>query len=89
MFYALLALFLKAGVDIKTSKHSRLISLFDREFVKPAIFEKRYSTMLHDNFDLRQDGDYKDMIQIPREKAEQAVRNAREFLGAIKNFIRR
>ena len=87
MFYALLALFLRSGVEIKTSKHYRLISLFDQEFVKQAKFGKRYSTMLHDNFDLRQEGDYKDLIQIPREKAEQAVKNAREFLAAIKDFI--
>lgn len=87
MFYALLALFLKAGVEIKTSKHYRLISLFDQEFVKQAKFEKRFSTLLHDNFDLRQEGDYKDLIQIPRDKAEQAVKNAQEFLSAIKRFI--
>lgn len=34
MFYALLALFIKTDVTIKTSKHSGIITLFDKEFVK-------------------------------------------------------
>lgn len=33
MFYALLALFLKTGINIKTSKHIGIISLFDKEFI--------------------------------------------------------
>ena len=77
MFYALHALFLKTGIRIKTSKHKGLMSEFDRVFVKTGKIDKRYSTMLHSTFNLRQEGDYKDLIQIPREEAEQAVLNAR------------
>ena len=33
MFYTVLALFLKAGINIKTSKHIGVISIFDKEFV--------------------------------------------------------
>lgn len=87
MFYALQALFLKSGIRIKTSKHKGILSEFDREFVKTGKIDKRYSTILHSTFNLRQEGDYKDLVQIPREEAEQAVINAREFLAAIKQFI--
>ncbi len=89
MFYALLSLFLKTGANIKTSKHAGVISAFDREFVKTGKIDKHYSTILHDAFDLRVEGDYKDLVHIPREKAELAVRNAREFLSAIKQFMNR
>jgi len=34
MFYGLLALFLATGIRLRTSKHSGLISIFDKEFVK-------------------------------------------------------
>ena len=33
MFYAVLALFIKTDVDIKTSKHTGIISIFDKEFI--------------------------------------------------------
>jgi len=33
MFYAVLALFLKADINLKTSKHTGVISIFDKEFV--------------------------------------------------------
>lgn len=38
MFYAVLALLITR--QLGTSKHSGAISLFDREFVKPGIFDK-------------------------------------------------
>jgi uncharacterized protein (UPF0332 family) len=34
MFYAILALFLKTDINLKTSKHSGVISIFDKEFVE-------------------------------------------------------
>ena len=33
MFYAVLSLFIKTDVDIKTSKHTGIISIFDKEFI--------------------------------------------------------
>src|SRR3990172_7668394 len=64
MFYAVLALFLKTGIKIKTSKHIGVISLFDREFVKTGKIDKRYSTILHDVFDARQESDYKEFVEL-------------------------
>ena len=33
MFYIVLALFLKTDINIKTSKHTGVISIFDKEFI--------------------------------------------------------
>lgn len=87
MFYALLALLLKTGSPMKTSKHIGVISTFDREFVKAGKIDKYFSTLLHDVFDLRQESDYKDLVQISREDAAQAVAQAREFLVMIKTHL--
>ena len=87
MFYAILALFLKTGVDIKTSKHISVISIFDREFVKTGKVDKRYSKMLHDLFDVRLEGDYKEYVEITTDDAKEHVKLAEEFLKAIKDFI--
>lgn len=50
MFYSVLALFLKTGVDIRTSKHTGVISLFDKEFIKTGKIDKHYSARLHKMF---------------------------------------
>lgn len=62
LFYAILALLLKTGVNIKTSKHVGVISIFDTEFVKTGKIDRRYSQMLHDLFDARLEGDYKEYV---------------------------
>jgi len=46
MFYAVLALFLKTSLNIKTSKHIGIISTFDKEFVKQGKIDKHYSKIL-------------------------------------------
>lgn len=87
MFYAVLALFLKTGVNIKTSKHIGVISSFDKEFVKTGKFDKYYSQILHDTFDVRQEADYKEFIDITLEDAAGYVEMAIKFLTGIKDFI--
>ncbi|MCK9420933.1 MAG: HEPN domain-containing protein [Nitrospirae bacterium] len=87
IFYALLALLLKTCSPMKTSKHIGVISTFDREFVKTGKIDKYFSTLIHDIFDLRQESDYKDLVQISREDAAQSVAQAREFLAMIKTHL--
>lgn len=87
MFYAILALFLKTGLDVKTSKHIGIISIFDREFIKTGKIDKRYSRMLHDVFDARLEGDYKEYVEITANDALEHVKFAEEFMQTIKDFI--
>lgn len=86
MFYALLALFLKTDILVKTSKHIGVISLFDREFIHTNRIDKKYSKILHKMFNARLKGDYKELIEIPTEDAEEHIQLAREFLQNIKEF---
>lgn len=57
MFYAPLALLLKAGIAARTSRHSGVIGRFNKEFVQTGKIEKKYSKMLHGLFDSRQEFD--------------------------------
>jgi uncharacterized protein (UPF0332 family) len=86
MFYAVLALFLKADINLKTSKHAGVISIFDKEFVHTGKIDKHYSKILHRIFELRQEGDYKEYVHLTAEEAGEAVNLAGEFLSAIKEF---
>lgn len=87
MFYSLLALFIKTDINIKTSKHIGVISLFDKEFIKPEKIDKRYAKMIHKMFNTRQIGDYKELVNISKEDAAENVKLAKEFLECIKIFI--
>ncbi len=89
MFYAVLALFLKEDINLKTSKHAGIISLFDKEFVHTGKIEKSYSKMLHKIFDARQEGDYREFAEQTTEDASQFVKIAEEFIECTKKFIER
>jgi uncharacterized protein (UPF0332 family) len=85
MFYAVLGLI--ATSQFGTSKHSGVISLFDREFVKKGIFPKEFSRSLHKAFDLRQTYDYGEAIEIDQAMAEKTFNNAKSFISAIETYL--
>lgn len=83
MFYAVLALLQEK--QLGTSKHSGAISLFDREFVKPGIFDKGLSKILHRAFELRQKGDYMETIEVAKEDVDEVFPAAIDFVNKIKD----
>ena len=85
MFYGVLAL-LSYG-DYSISKHSGAISLFDREFVKKELLDKKFSRWLHEAFDLRQRADYREMFTVATARAEEVLFNAKKFIQEIKKLI--
>ena len=85
MFFAVLALLARGKKE--TSKHSGVIALFERDFVKQGIFEKNYSRWLHDAFDLRQRSDYAAEYRASQEEAEITLKNAESFLEEVKKVL--
>ncbi len=83
MFYSVLALGLKFGKSLKTSKHAGIIAMFDREFVHPGIIDQKYSRILHKAFEARQAVDYKEMLDLSAEEAEEHVKLAKDFFESI------
>jgi len=87
MFYAALALLQK--ISKAPSKHSGVISLFDKEFVMKGIFEKELSKDFHKAFELRQSTDYKIIKPISADKANQIWQKAVKFVHALKYYLNR
>ncbi len=87
MFYSVLALFLRADINLKTSKHTGVISIFDKEFVHTGKIDKCYSKILHKAFDARQIGDYKEFVAFLIEDATEYVKYADVFLKIIKEYL--
>ncbi len=86
MFYAALALAVLRSETV--SKHTGVISFFDKEFVRPGIFPKEYSRMFHFAFDRRQANDYGEFSYIDEEEGETALSEAKSFVEAVDNFLK-
>jgi len=85
MFYSIQALLVRGGR--RTSKHTGVISLFDREFIRTGLFDRDFSKWLHELFELRQDADYGDMFIVTGEQGQQALDHARMFLAKVEEFL--
>lgn len=87
MFYSILSLFLFVEINVKTSKHAGVISIFDKEFIHTGKIDKQYSQLLHKAFDARQESDYKEFVEQTADDANEYVNMAQKFLVCIKDFI--
>ena len=85
MFYSVLALICKKGMG--TSKHSGVLSIFDREYVKQKIFPKKMSKLFHQAFYLRQQCDYEEFSIITKEETIEILKGAIDFLKRIKHYL--
>ena len=85
MFYAALALMQK--ISKAPSKHSGVISLFDKEFVMKGIFEKELSKDFHKAFELRQTIDYKVIKNIGLDKASEIYQKAVLFVKEVDKYL--
>jgi hypothetical protein len=86
MFYAVHALL--ATRQLGTSKHSGVLGLFDREFVKPGLLPTTLSRSLRLAFNRRQSWDYGEVDGLDPEEITEMVSEARLFVQAIEEFLR-
>ncbi len=84
MFYATAALLL--SIDQDSAKHSGVIALFDRCFVKSGQFPVEMSQWLHKAFELRQRSDYRDMYPIDQDQAKHLSSGQNKLSCGLKNF---
>lgn len=87
VFYFILALFQKDGVNARTSKHSGVIGVFDKEYVLSGKVERKVGKIVHSLFDARQESDYKEMAEVNVVDANEAVSDAREFAEAVRRLL--
>jgi len=85
MSYATLALLTLEGKG--SAKHSGVIALFDQHFIKTGKLPLEMSKALHKAFDLRQFGDYRELITIDQERATELLQSAERFVGAVEKFL--
>lgn len=85
MFYCAMALLASKGLG--ASKHSGVLSLFSRYFVKTGEFPVEDGRHLQRAFDLRQGGDYREFVQITLEQVQETIAEAEIFLGRTRQAL--
>lgn len=86
MFYSALALLENKG--LKNSKHSGVISFFDKEYIRTNIFSKELSKALHKAFELRQEADYSILVDLETGEVSEIVNQAQFFVKQVRDYIR-
>ncbi|WP_258082997.1 HEPN domain-containing protein [Thermococcus thermotolerans] len=85
MFYCTEAILLTKGISV--SKHSTLIALFGKEFIKTGEVPHKFFTHLRTAFNLRQTADYSFVVGITEEEARENIRRAKEFLEFTRTYL--
>jgi len=86
MFYAILALLIDE--PFTSSKHSGVLSYFNRRFVREGIFPEDIGRAINRAFDLRQQGDYRENVELTLEQIKPLIEAANTFLTLVKAFLK-
>jgi uncharacterized protein (UPF0332 family) len=86
-FYVVTALLLTR--NLSSSKHSGVIALFNRHFVKPGLISADMGKFYSRMFDNRLESDYADWAQLQRQEMEEDLGQAEEFVKGIIALIKK
>ena len=84
MFYAVNGLLLTKSLS--SAKHSGILGLFNKGFVKRGIVEKELGRFYNEMFEFRQKADYKDLVKFKEGDARLWLNKAAEFVSSINSL---
>ncbi len=73
--------------EIDMSKHSAVIAMFRKAYLKTNILDRRFSGLITDAFEIRNESDYDDFFIVVKADVEQEIEETKEFLEAIKQYL--
>jgi len=85
MFYSILALLIFEPYS--SSKHSGVLSYFNRQFIKSGQFSEDLGRAVNKAFDLRQRGDYREQIVLTHEQVAPFLDWTRKFVDSVKKYL--
>jgi len=87
IFYAVEAVLLTK--ELSFSKHSGVISSFNKEFIKTKIFPEKLKYYLNEAFNMRQKSDYGPSRSISSDKAQALIEQAKEFISITEEYLKK
>ena len=64
-----------------------MLSWFNKEFVKKELIDKNLGKFYLDAYEMRQEGDYDDLVSFELKHIEDKLVQAKEFIKRIKEII--
>ena len=86
-FYAASALVVNNGLD--SSKHSGVIAIIHRDFVRTGKLDKEHGKNLNWLFELRSVGDYGIVMHVTEDDCAQAIQIAEKFVQATESILKK
>ena len=87
MFYAVLGLLIFESFS--SSKHSGVLSYFNKRFIKEGTFPEELGRSINKAFGLRQNGDYREYMELTYEQVEPFIEKAKVFVQKVKDYLER
>jgi uncharacterized protein (UPF0332 family) len=84
-FHGMRAVLSTKGLD--APKHSGVISIFNKEFVKPGLISKNASKIITIAFSERSNADYNDFKIFQKAEVEKLKKDIKILLDEISNFL--
>ena len=84
-FYAVSAVLVQDGHV--ASKHSGVKAMFNQHYIKPGIVAKENGRLYNRLFDLRQEGDYLDFVNLTAEDVEPLVERMAVFIDTLRTLV--
>lgn len=69
------------------SKHAGVIACFQKDYVKKGVFDKQYSKIIMEAFQIRNKSDYDDYFIVSKTDAEEQLVKAELFFKEMSRFI--
>lgn len=85
MFYSVLALMVFE--PYLSSKHSGVLSYFNKRFIKEGLLPEELGRSINKAFELRQEGDYREYVELSYEQVEPFIEKAKVFLKKVKDYL--
>ena len=85
-FYAVNALLFSEGLS--SSKHSGVVSFFDRYWIKTGRLPLEMGKLYRQLFELRQEGDYRDTARFEQNEVRNLQSQAHTFIEQIADWLR-
>ena len=86
MFYSILALLIFEPYS--SSKHSGVLSYFNRHFIKSGIISKDIGRSVNKAFDIRQRGDYREQISLNFTQVEPFIDWADKLIESVRGLLK-
>jgi len=85
IFHAMRAVMALDKSDFK--KHSAVISFFNKNYIKTGKLDNKFSGIIQNAFNIRNDSDYEDFFIVSRDEAQAQYYNAKVFIEAVEDYL--